>query len=286
MIINILTLFPEIFSSVFDASIVGRARGQGKLQVNIVNIRDFAKDSYKSVDDHPFGGGPGMILRVDVVDEALNSLKNAGRKVLLTPRGTQFTQGKATEFSKLEALTLICGHFEGFDQRVHDHLVNKEISCGPYVLTGGEIPAMAVVDAVTRLLPGVINKESLREESFSIRRPAERNRQDSYLEYPQYTKPRDYKGWVVPEVLLTGDHLKIKGWRQSSSTKVPSSSSISISKPSTSASCSGSTSSGPISGAGSKREPHTGQVTSPSSTFCLASQLEQYMVIFPASSMV
>ncbi|MFH1895929.1 MAG: tRNA (guanosine(37)-N1)-methyltransferase TrmD [bacterium] len=228
MIINILTLFPEAFGSVFDSSIVARAQGQGKVKINIVNMRDFAKDNYNSVDDHPFGGGPGMILRVDIVDTALNSLKKAGRKVLLTPQGKQFTQGKAGEFSKLKALTLVCGHYEGFDQRVHNHLVDEEISVGPYVLTGGEIPAMVVVDSVARLLPGVINEESLKNESFSKSQELEAS---SYLEYPQYTKPREYKGWEVPEILLSGNHKAIEEWRQSSAPKVPSSSSIS--KPST-----------------------------------------------------
>jgi len=196
------------------------------MQINIVNLRKFALNDYGTVDDRPFGGGPGMILRVDVVDKALQSLKNTGVKTLLSPKGKQFTQQKAERYSKLECLTLICGHYEGFDQRIHEHLVDEEISVGPYILTGGEIPAMVVVDATARLVTGVIRRESLQEESFSKKQEASSQEPaaSSYLEYPQYTKPREYKGWNVPEVLLSGNHEAISNWRHSSSSKSPSSS--------------------------------------------------------------
>jgi tRNA (guanine37-N1)-methyltransferase len=201
---TILTLFPEMFDGPFDSSIIKRAKMQGKISIDFINIRDFAIDKHKSVDDHPYGGGPGMILRVDVIDKALKKLK--GKKVLLDPTGLKYAQSKAREYSKLEHLILVSGHYEGVDARI-DELVDEKISIGDYVLTGGEIPAMVIVDSITRLLPGVLKKEeATQSESFT---------QDGVLEYPQYTRPKSYKGKKVPDILISGDHKKIAAWRAS-----------------------------------------------------------------------
>jgi tRNA (guanine37-N1)-methyltransferase len=218
MKIDILTLFPEMFKGPFDESIIKRAQDKGLVEINIHNLRDWAKDKHKTVDDRPFGGGPGMILRVDVVDSALQKLKTQNLKlktyvVLLSAKGNKFDQKKAQDFSSLDHLILISGHYEGVDERVAEHLVDEEVSIGDYVLTGGELPAMVITDAVVRLLPGVLgNPQSLTEESFN---PATDNRQfKADTEYPQYTRPADYKGWTVPEVLLSGNHKEIEKWRQ------------------------------------------------------------------------
>lgn len=203
MKISILTLFPEMFTGPFDYSIVMRAREKGIVTINLVNIRDFATDAYKSVDDHPYGGGQGMILRVDVVDRALTSIREKGRTILLDPIGIPYTQAKAQELSTLNHLTLVCGHYEGIDERVHT-LVDESISIGDYVTTGGELPAMVVVDSVVRLLPDVLrNKASSVDESFWRH----------LLEYPQYTRPEVYKKMKVPEILKMGDHKAISNWR-------------------------------------------------------------------------
>lgn len=209
MQITILTLFPEMFAGPFDFSIVKRAKEKGKVEIDLVNIRDFATDKYKSVDNHPYGGGVGMILRVDVIDKALSSVKRKAfsvkkKTVLLDPRGTNYTQAKAREYSKLDHLILICGHYEGVDERVR-RLVDESVSIGDYVLTGGEIPVMVVVDSIVRLLPGVLKKkEATQIESFT---------KQGTLEFPQYTKPEEYKGMKVPSVLLSGNHKKIAKWR-------------------------------------------------------------------------
>lgn len=207
MKINIITLFPKMFDGAMNESIMWRAQDKKFLELNIVDLRQFGIDERRTVDDRPYGGGAGMILRVDVIDHALKSLSTVhGSRltVLLDATGEKFTQKKAYEYSKLDELVLICGHYEGIDHRVHENLVDEVISVGDYVLTGGEIPAMVVTDAVTRLIPGVIKEESLKEESHS--------NMDS--EYPQYTRPPIYKNWKIPEVLLTGDHKKIKDFRQ------------------------------------------------------------------------
>lgn len=202
MKIDILTLFPKMFEGPFDESIIKRAQNRGLLEIKIHNLRNWAIDKRGTVDDRPFGGGVGMILRVDVVARALATL-GAGRIVLLTPQGVTFNQKLAAKLSKLDHLILICGHYEGFDERVRQ-LVDQKISIGDYVLTGGEIPAMAVVDAIARLIPGVLEKpEATKSESFS----------DSLLEYPQYTRPADFRGKKVPAILLSGDHQKIADWR-------------------------------------------------------------------------
>lgn len=204
MFIDILTIFPEMFAGPFDQSIIKRAKDKKLVEITIHNLRKWSADKHKTVDDKPFGGGAGMVMKVDVIDRALEKFKS-GYKILLTPQGKTFTQKLAHKLAKQNHLILICGHYEGFDERVRN-LVDEEISIGDYVLTGGEIPAMTVVDTVVRLLPGVIEAESLKDESFSP--PA-----GGLLEYPQYTRPEEYKKMPVPAVLLSGNHEKIKQWR-------------------------------------------------------------------------
>lgn len=213
MTVSILTLFPKMFQGPFDYSIVKRAKDQEKIAIHIINIRDFSTDKYKSVDDHPYGGGLGMILRVDVVDRALESLRSKvkgqrSKTILLDPRGSTFTQVKARELAKLDHLILICGHYEGVDARVRT-LADESISIGDYVLTGGELPAMVITDTIARLLPGVLKEEATQSESFSI---------SHTLEYPQYTRPEEYKGLRVPEILLSGNHRKIEDWKKNNTT--------------------------------------------------------------------
>jgi len=209
MIIDILTLFPPMFQGIFDYSIVKRAIDKKILDIRLIDIRDFATDKYRSVDDKPYGGGAGMIMRIDIVDKALTGKK--GKVILLDAGGEKFTQQKAVDLSKEDHLIIICGHYEGVDHRVHEHLADEIISVGDYVLSGGEIPAMILVDSITRLLPGALgNPDSLAEESFNQSIP------NAKSEYAQYTRPEIYNGWKVPEVLLSGDHKKIKQWRSSS----------------------------------------------------------------------
>ncbi len=209
MRISIITLFPEMFSGVFDSSIVKRAIQRGKLEINLIQLRDFAIDAYGSVDDHPYGGGTGMVLRVDVMDRAIQSARSGKetakteRVILLTPQGAPYAQKKARDLSRYTHLILLCGHYEGVDERVRD-LVDEEISIGDYVLTGGEIPAMVLTDSVTRLLPGVLLKEDATvNESF----------ESGILEYPHYTRPEAYRDQRVPAILLSGNHAKIEAWK-------------------------------------------------------------------------
>lgn len=206
MRVDILTLFPDIIHAYLNESIMKRAIGQGKLEVNVINFRDFTTNKHGRVDDYPYGGGPGLLLTVQPIFDALASLPNENRKVILTaPTGTPFTQSVAERLKDEEHLVIICGHYEGFDHRVTEHLVDEEISIGDYVLTGGELPALVILDAVARLLPDVLNKEeSHQNDSFTI----------GLLEYPQYTRPREYKGMTVPDVLLSGDHGKIERYRK------------------------------------------------------------------------
>ena len=194
MKINILTLFPEMFEPL-KQSIIGRALDTGVLEINIVNIRDFSKDKHKKVDDTPYGGGAGMIIKPDVVYDAFKSLKLGDnlKTIYLTPQGKTLDQKKVKELSKEENLVLLCGHYEGIDQRVIDKIVDEEISIGDYVLTGGELPAMVLVDSVSRFIPGVLSEESTKEESFT----------NDLLEYPQYTRPEIFLEEKVPEVLLS-----------------------------------------------------------------------------------
>lgn len=209
MQINIITLFPKMFDRPLNESIMWRAQDKKFLELNIIDLRQFGIDERRTVDDTPYGGGAGMILRVDVIDNALKSINaKSGTKnskiVVLDAGGEKFNQKKAYEYSMLENLTLVCGRYEGIDHRVHENLVDEVISIGDYVLTGGEIPAMVIADTVTRLIPGVIKEESLKEESHS----------DMGSEYPQYTRPPVYNKWKVPDILLTGNHKEIDRWRR------------------------------------------------------------------------
>ncbi len=193
MRIDILTLFPEMFEPL-KTSIIGRASKKNILEFNIINIRDFAKDKHKKVDDTPYGGGAGMVMKPDVVYDAFKSIKGESKKtIFLSPQGNVLTQSKVEELSKEEHIVLLCGHYEGIDERVIEEIVDEEISIGDYVLTGGEIPAMVLVDSVSRYIDGVLNKESIKEESFS----------NGLLEYPQYTRPEVFLNKRVPDILLS-----------------------------------------------------------------------------------
>lgn len=216
MKIEILTLFPKMFQGPFDESIVKRAQDKSLIEINIHNLRKWAEDKHKTVDDRPYGGGAGMVIRVDVVDRALRELKSKvkskiSKVILLSPQGKVFNQEKARKLSKLKHLILIAGHYEGFDERIREHLINEEISIGNYVLTGGELPAMVVVDSVIRLIPGVLGDEqSLKDETHSKKEK---------VKYPVYTRPESYKGWRVPKILTTGNHAEIEKWRKKEALK-------------------------------------------------------------------
>jgi tRNA (guanine37-N1)-methyltransferase len=267
MTFNVLTLFPGIFDGFLSETILKKALEKKLLEVNLVNIRDFATDKHKTTDDTPYGGGPGMVMKIEPIFRALEALKmeassqpaagearswrqpvasgqkhasrrptgyarlaTGSRTILLSPRGTPFTQKKAEQYAKLQSLTLICGRYEGVDQRVADHLADEELSIGPYVLSGGEVPAMVVIEAVSRLLPGVLgNPESLKEESFSAQKNRKQKTENSRprspvysfpftdfpsVEYPHYTKPETFNEWSVPDVLVSGNHAKIAEWRK------------------------------------------------------------------------
>ena len=206
MRIDILTLFPEMFEGFLNTSIIKRAREKNQVEINIVNFRDYTEDPHGKVDDTPYGGGRGMVLMVQPIYDAVMDLKKDNTKViLLTPDGETFNQRKAYDLKKYEHLIIICGHYEGFDDRIRS-IVDMEISIGDYVLTGGEIPAMAITDAITRLLPGVIMEESHINDSFNI--------DTNLLDYPTYTKPRSFKGMDVPEVLINGNHKEIDEYRR------------------------------------------------------------------------
>jgi len=209
MKIDILTLFPQMFTGPLSESILKRAQEKGTVKIKVHNLRDWAEDKHHTTDLPPYGGGAGMVMKVDVIDKAVTSLKKENKKtkvILLDTKGEIYKQEKAKRFSKEKHIILIAGHYEGVDQRVHDHLVDEVICTGEYVLTGGEIPAMTVVDSVVRLLPEVLgNPDSLTEESFNDK---------DQIEYPQYTRPEEYKGWKVPKILLSGNHKKISEWRK------------------------------------------------------------------------
>jgi tRNA (guanine37-N1)-methyltransferase len=216
MKIDVITLFPKMFESPFDESIIRRAIKNKILDLKIYNLRDWAIDSYGTVDDRPFGGDVGMLIRADVVKKALDEVvkkKESKRKIIMmSARGKRFDQEKAEELSKLDNLVLLAGHYEGFDQRVSDLMVDEEISIGDYILTGGELPAMVLVDSIVRLLPGVLGKdESSKKESWS--EVEIEGKKFRTIEYPQYTRPRDFMGKKVPEILLSGDPKKIKEWQ-------------------------------------------------------------------------
>ena len=208
---DVLTLFPDMFSSLGE-SIIGRARENKLIEINLINIRDFSKDKHKKVDDTPYGGGAGMVIRPDVVYDAYNSIKNKDAKVIyMSPKGKVLNQEKVKQLSNQKHLIIICGHDEGIDQRVLDEIVDEEISIGDYVLTGGELPAMVLIDSVSRYVKGVLNDESTSEESFS---------NNLLLEYPQYTRPEEFRGKKVPEVLISGHHENIKKWREEKSIEI------------------------------------------------------------------
>jgi tRNA (guanine37-N1)-methyltransferase len=211
MTITIITLFPEMFVGPFDHSIVKRAREKNLIEINFVNIRDFGIGNHKMVDDTEYGGGIGMLMRVDVIHAAIEHAKalkpaNKTKIVLMSAAGKPFKQEIAKHFSQLDHLILICGHYEGFDERIKNY-IDEEVSIGDFILTGGEIPAMLITDGVTRLIQGVLPDGATEDESFS------NVDNETLLEYPHYTKPQNYNNSTVPEILLSGDHAKIKAWR-------------------------------------------------------------------------
>ncbi len=216
---DIITIFPNIFSSYFGESIIGRAQKNNLIQIETHDLRNWTEDNHKSVDDSPYGGGPGMVMMVEPIFKAFNEIKAKAadkkqRTILFSAKGKPFTQADARRLKEYDQIIMLCGRYEGVDERVAEHLVDEELSVGNFVLTGGEIPAMIVVDAVSRLLPGVLGKEeSLNQESFS---------EEGYLEYSQYTRPEEFNGWKVPEVLLSGNHKEIEKWRQENSKKFES----------------------------------------------------------------
>ena len=213
VIFDILSVFPEMFQSTLGSSLIKRSIENGLIEVNLHNIRDYTRDKHKTTDDAPYGGGAGMVMKVEPVASALKAIVPAGDKtliILLSPQGETFKQKIAEELSQYSKIVLICGHYEGMDERISEHLIDREISIGDYVLSGGELPAMIVVDAVSRLVPGFVgNSESVLYDSFST----------GLLEGPHYTRPRECEGWKVPEVLLSGHQKKIDEWRRRESLK-------------------------------------------------------------------
>ncbi|MCF6094346.1 tRNA (guanosine(37)-N1)-methyltransferase TrmD [Microaerobacter geothermalis] len=212
MKIDILTLFPEMFAGVLSSSILGKAEEKGLVSFRITNFRDFSENKHRTVDDYPYGGGGGMVLKPDpifrAVEHLLEDATSSPRVILMCPQGEMFSQKKAEILSKEKHLIFICGHYEGYDERIRQHLVTDEISIGDYVLTGGELPAMVVIDSLVRLVPGVLgNENSALTDSF----------QHGFLEYPQYTRPYNFRGWVVPKVLISGNHGLIDRWRKKES---------------------------------------------------------------------
>ncbi len=208
---DILTLFPEMFDSIMNESIIGRAVGNGYVEINPVNIRDFSKDKHNRVDDYPYGGGAGMVMQPQPIYDAYKSVVDDEKVpvIYMSPQGKRLTQSIAQNLALNDRIVLLCGHYEGVDERVLEEIVTDEISIGDYVLTGGELPAMVVIDTVSRLIPGVLADDSTKEESFS----------DGLLEYPQYTRPIEFMGKRVPDVLVSGHHANIKKWRTEESYK-------------------------------------------------------------------
>lgn len=216
MKITIITLFPEMFQGPFGYSILKKAQDKKLINISFVNIRDFGLGRHKTIDDTPFGGGTGMIMRVDVLSKAISKAKRGSlikpKIILLDARGKTFNQQKAQQLSRIKHLILVCGHYEGIDQRI-EKFVDEKISIGNFVVTGGEIPAMLITDAISRLVKGVLKKDAVQLESFSKTLSAE-NKTELNLEYPQYTKPRTYKGLSVPNILLSGNHKEIDKWKK------------------------------------------------------------------------
>ncbi|WP_434334972.1 tRNA (guanosine(37)-N1)-methyltransferase TrmD [Mesomycoplasma hyopneumoniae] len=202
MKINILTLFPRYFEVFCRESIIGKAIKQKKITINVVNFRDFSKNKHKKVDDYVYGGGPGLLLQIQPVVDALE--KVGGLKIALSPQGQKFDQSVARKLAKEGEITILCGHYEGFDQRIIDNFIDFELSLGDFILTGGEIAAMAIIDAIIRLKPDIINPESLKNETFN----------DFLLDFPQYSRPANFRGLEVPKVLISGNHREIGEWRQ------------------------------------------------------------------------
>ncbi len=238
MRINVTTLFPDLIMAYCSKAILGRAQKEKIISVNAINLRDFTTDKHRTVDDTPYGGGPGMVMKAEPIYRALASLRALTKKqkikktrkqnrmtILLSPRGRQFDQRLAEEWSTFKEITFVCGRYEGVDQRVADYMVDEEVSIGPYVLAGGELGALVIIEAIARLIPGVLgNEESLLEETFNIRAPRDlsalapthknRKKKSVQVEYPQYTKPAVFRRWRAPKVLLSGDHKKIVAWRK------------------------------------------------------------------------
>jgi len=205
MRIDILTIFPAMFAGPFSESIVERDIKEKLVMINVHDIRQFTSDKHHVVDDYPYGGGAGMVMKPEPLFAAIEAVRKEGsRVILLSPQGARYDQAKAWELSQLSSLVLVCGHYEGVDERVRAHAVDEEISIGDYVLTGGEIPAMVIVDSVVRLIPGVLEVEATSADSFS----------ENLLEYPHYTRPPEFRGWAVPEVLLSGNHQAVAQWRR------------------------------------------------------------------------
>lgn len=214
MRIDIISIFPKMFSAVLDESIVKRAQAKGKVKIFTHDLRKYTQDKHRKVDDRPFGGGSGMVMQVEPIWRAIaaikKKIKGKTKVILLCPQGKRFNQAAAKKLSSSPNLIFICGHYEGIDERVREHLVDEEISIGDYVLTGGELAAMVIIDSLVRLVPGVLgDKNSLNFESF----------EGNLLEYPQYSRPAKFKNWAVPEVLLCGDHKKIQAWRKQQAIK-------------------------------------------------------------------
>ena len=209
MVFDVITIFPALLTSYFEESILKRAIKDKKIKVNFHNLRDWTADKHRTVDDTPYGGGAGMVMKIEPLFKAIRAIKKKNKKtlvILLSAGGKLFNQKKAKSYLKYEQIILICGRYEGVDQRVAQYLCDEEISIGKYILTGGELPAAVIMDSVTRLIPGVLgNKESLLDESYL---------KDNQTEYPQYTKPEIFNKWQVPSVLLSGDHAKIKEWKE------------------------------------------------------------------------
>lgn len=209
MKIDILTLFPNMFTSVFNESILKRAQEKSLVKINVINFRNYSKDKHQKVDDYPYGGGAGMVLTPQPIFDAVESLKEKSkstmRVLLMSPQGERFTQKKALELAKENHLVFVCGHYEGFDERIRKYVATDELSIGDYVLTGGELACMVVIDSVVRLIPGILgNKQSYQYDSYS----------NGLLEHPQYTRPANFRGLKVPDILLSGDHKKIEKWRR------------------------------------------------------------------------
>jgi len=217
MRIDVITLFPEILRGPLDASILGRAQRGGYAEIALHQLRDYATDKHHTVDDKPYGGGPGMLLKCEPIFAAVHDVQSKaphpGRVILLTPGGKKFDQAKARELAALDRIVLLCGHYEGVDERVREHLVEEELGIGDFILTNGALAALVVIDAVVRLLPNVVgNEASTQSESFSVERP--------WLEGPQYTRPEEFRGWRVPEILLSGHHGKIEQWSHDQSRRL------------------------------------------------------------------